>query len=403
MPGEPVPMRSTHIIPIEFPKTFITPGLELPAGMSKGDLEFEVLVPARKYGDDVTKTLEERCIGPQRKAYCAQTTRLGMASVGIDTRGVLKEKYTERFPHDDLMVETTVTPTRKGSYEEALQAIDAQLKAFKQLPQDEYGAMFRTGPHGLYIEINSLIALCEQAYGETLGHAFPVTKIGFADEQGTKKRFDHDITRVNLASDPNTYTRLSDRNAWTLYHAMSLCDRVNAFGREVRKFVVEHHGIDTITETQRATYAFRDGSVAEFVFVPETRIPYGEFFEGLVRKKTKSISGTTGDLAIVRELAFEKEYQNTRGKHVHVETELTPHRRDHGDLLITAGNDCTKYAILRAEGHVYVSLVDVRERLKQKDALKAEPKGVKLYTNFFPKPPQVLTTQDALNTYFGEH
>lgn len=132
---------------------------------------------------------------------------------------------------------------------------------------------------------------------------------------GKKAKLDETINRMRIYFDKKRYSQLIKANADEHFNAKSLKANIESFLRSYEKERMKKFGIPTrgLEEDIPLDFELTDGSTVSYLFYPKITTKHGEIYKGLVGKTTEDIARSTGDLNIIKELAFKEDYEFLKG------------------------------------------------------------------------------------------
>jgi len=166
-----------------------------------------------------------------------------------------------------------------------------------------------------YIWVDYLINTMEEAkeYKSTRSNRRDLSIIDLST--GKKAKLDKTINRMRVYFDKKRYSQLIKANADEHFNAKSLKANTESFLESYEKERMKKFGIPTkgLEEDIPLDFELTDGSTVSYLFYPKITTKHGEIYKGIVGKTTKDIARSTGDLNIIKELAFKEDYEFLKG------------------------------------------------------------------------------------------
>jgi hypothetical protein len=384
-------MKRTNSRVIKLP-SIVELGEELAAGL---DPEEE---NARSY-DYVRRTaiptLRDYIIDPFSTAFKERAFNEAVGRVGLNSDGILNKRYSIKEVINGKKFAVTVYPLLRPSYEDILSGFEGFLDCVKS---DTEAGVAREGvekiDNAVYVLVEYLMNVMKRFRSENL-IIYNKKDLAIKDPETNKKLpLDTEIEEMRVYLKPERYREINRKNADEYYDATSLESCLNLFLKTYEQRIMERYSIpsERLEKSQEFDYELSDGSGLRYFFFSKPSIKYGKIYSGLIGRKTKNITANTGDLDILKELAFEEPYEYIRGEAgVRVTTDEVG--KIGKTKILRLSKDGTQeermYSVFNSEDGVYVGVGDVSDTLEMLiQRHSSTPTQVKI--DFFPAHPVYL-------------
>ena len=318
--------------------------------------------------NEYTTTLNEGIIIPFREAFRKKAVSKAKEKVGADTKGIVRKyEFSEVF--DDMKFVLNL-PAHRTRHE-------VVSSRFKDILEDIiYDTGIRVGRDEViplnkfpYASVDYLIAQMKRLRKEKTTRYNDGKLIIKSSDTDEYLPWDKEIEEMNVYFD-GTHSRVNDITANEYYEARSLRERIENYlgrskGRLIRKFDIPKRLEESIS------FPINVGdTVIRYLFFCQPSAEYGEICSGLEGKKTKKITQNTGDLNILRELAFEENPDKSiwRKEELNVNTRPADGNYEIGKTTISRLREDNweqrTYSVLREDNKIYVNISDVSDILR---------------------------------------
>ena len=339
-------------------------------------------------------TLEQYIMEPFSGAWSDRLYAKAEQKGGVDEGGILQDQYDEDVVFGDKKVRAVMFPRSRTAYEKVLSTFSHDLgKAAADNEVRRWREGVRRGENQPYLLLDTALGDLEGLVQKNKGW-YNTTIISILDPQtGEKVPLDEEIVSLPVALDMKRLARINHANADTFHGARSLYARIAAFENEFERQTMELYDIPKkgLQESQEVDYDLRDDSAVRYLFFPKNHLEHGEVYAGLVGQGTKNIATSTGDLTIIKSLAFGDEYTFKRGRYgIHVYTQPAP-----GGGLLTIErflgekDDQRQYSLLRVDDKVYVGIANIIKTIDHLRQIHTN-NDTQLKIDFFASPPEYL-------------
>lgn len=326
-------------------------------------LQEEKLIRARDY---VLRTaipaLDDYIIAPFSGALKESMRVQATNNFGVNERGILNGAVEQRLEFGKIAFAVSAGPSVSVAYEQV-------IADMRQILRTAHGRKSKgvehAGVHSLRAEFQ------ESADNNSTAYNRLDARLELAPETNAKS--------LLLKLDKVQYGVASEKNAIEYVQAKSLRANLAEFVSQVeRELNTKYCG----EETREVNQELQDESAVRYLFFPKTTTEYAEVYRGLVGQKTGKPSSSTGDLDILDQLAFQKDYNYAQGK-LSVAT-----AKKHGTGTTTiirhvkGGDDVREYRVVKHCG-VHVAIEDVAKTLEQLCKAKSTT-ATQLKVDFFP-------------------
>lgn len=334
----------------------------------------------------VNPTLDDYVIGPFTGALKDAALNAASKEVGVDEDNVVVDEFNWSKELGDMHFNVRVYPSTRTSFEDVLTDFEVILG---KIVADNLESVRKDGVRKVngetYVLVEHLFDELARLKIDHTSDPFNQRELSVLTADGNKFPLDETVDSLVVYFDPKRCAVMSPKNAAEYQAARSLKKRVDAFKAGFKKGLYAEFNPER-DEKMEVNFELSDGSGVRYLFSVAESAQYGKVFDGLVGMKTKKIAASTGDLVIVRELAFE-DYKN---RNLCVSTE-----RDAGVNLMTVTrtkkdnpDDVRSFGVYH-DGKLYVRTSDVIESLKVLRAEKATTED-RLKVDFFAAPPAYL-------------
>ncbi|MEA3343319.1 MAG: hypothetical protein U9Q92_04075 [archaeon] len=348
------------------------------------------LLNARLYTlakNEYITTLNEGIIIPFREAFRKKAVSEAKERGGADTKGIVRKyEFSEVF--DDMKFVLNL-PAHRTHYE-------VVSSRFKDILEDIiYDSGIGVGREEVisvnkspYASVDYLIAQMKRLRKEKTTRYNDGKLIIKSSETDDYLPLDEEIEEMTVYFDGN-HSRVNYITAHEYYEARSLRERIGNYlgrskGRLIRKFDIP----ERLEESISLPINVGDTAI-RYLFFCQPSAEYGEICSGLEGKETKNITGNTGDLNILRELAFEENPDEYiwRKEELNVNTQPADGNYEMGKTTISRQHEDNweqrAYSVLREGNKIYVSISDVSDILRMlTQEHTSHPTRLKI--NFFP-------------------
>jgi hypothetical protein len=341
-------------------------------------------------------TLDDYVISPFKKSLNQEALSEAEANVGTDENGLLKDRHTYETVIGSYRFEITSTPTPRSSYSAVLAGISLFLDT---IISDSNSGVVREGVRRVtgtpYVYVDYVIDEATRLKEENTTVFNRQATTVKHHETGDSVPLDESIEGMDVYLDFERYSRTNNKNADEFHKARSLLARIAGFKKEFENQVKENYAIDIqeIDVPEAYDYELSDGTAVRYLFYKKTAPDHGKIFSGIIGKTTKNIAGSTGDLDILRELAFHDAYDYSRGgSGIIVRTEEDRGNRGAMRIIRTGtrrDNDERVYDVYYNAGRIYVSANSLMENIKLLNE-HYTTEGLELKIDFFAAIPESL-------------
>ncbi len=313
-------------------------------------------------------TLNEWIIIPFREAFRKKAVLKAKERVGADTKGIVRKyEFSEVF--DDIKFVLNL-PAYRTRYE-------VVSSRFKDILEDIiYDSGIGVGREEVisvnkspYASVDYLIAQMKRLRKEKTTRYNDGKLIIKSSDTDEYLPWDEEIEEIDVYFDGN-HSRVNDITAHEYYEARSLRERIENYlgrskGRLIRKFDIP----ERLEESISLPITVGD-TVIRYLFFCQPSAEYGEICSGLEGKKTKSITKNTGDLNMLKELAFDENPDKSiwRKEKLNVSTQSVDGYYEMGKTTIS--RQCEDnweqrtYSVFREDNKIYVNISDVSDILR---------------------------------------
>ena len=389
-------MKRTNSRIIKLP-TIVEAGGEFAAGLSPEGVE-ELNARSYDYGRrTAVPTIDDYVIEPFSIAFKKRAFDEAVKEVGLDSDGILKGRYSTDQLLNGTKFVVSVYPTTRASYETVLSLTKSFLGT---VIADSMAGVTREGSRKVdadaYIFVEYLLNEMNRFESEN-STKFNRQDLAVQDPETDKKLLlDEKIEEMCVYLELERFAHINPKNADGFHDGRSLRSRIESFLKVFENGIINRYGVSpTKLEASLAfDYELSDGSAVRYLFFSKPSTEYGKIYSGLVGKETKNIVASTGDLDILKELAFKGPYEYLRGgAGIRVATETTDKSAKGKTRIVRLSKDNAQeervYPVFDNEGKVYVkvgSVLDTLEMLTQRHT--STPTQLKI--DFFAAPPTYL-------------
>ena len=216
---------------------------------------------------------------------------------------------------------------------------------------------------------------------------------------GKELPLDEKRDKMLVYFDVGRYSQATEYAAEEFFNAKSLHARINAFIKDAQHWIMLRNEVPAygLTGQRIEYYELSDGRGVRYLFFPNLIIGYGKIYAGLFGGKTDKgkIATSTGDITIIKELAFRQQYEfSGGGAKLAVINDTSADNAHKGRLKIIRRykdgmSEERHYALLRHDRRVDIRVSDIKnalELLQKKHA--SDPTELKI--DFFPATPAYL-------------
>lgn len=390
-------MKRTNSRIIKLP-SIIKVGGKFAKDLSKDEIE-ELNARSYDYGKRTAiPTLYDYVIEPFNTTFKERVFTEAVKKVGLNPNGILNDNYSIDEVFNDKKFFAIAYPTQTSKYGVVLSLIKDFLGT---VIKDNIAGVSREGvrkiENNAYIFVDYLLEGVDRFKNENTTR-FNKKDLKLKDPKTDKELpLDEKIEKMRVYFGLKRFSNINAKTADGFYDTSSLKSRIVSFLEAFEQKVIKRFGVSSegLEESQAFDYELSDGSAIRYLFFPRPSTEHGEIYSGLVGKETKNIARSTGDLDIVKELAFKKMYEYIRGgKGVRVTTELTDKAGKKGKIkILRLSKDGTQeeriYSVFNSKGRPYVKVNDILDTLEMLTKQHTTD-PTKLKIDLFAAPPAYL-------------
>lgn len=363
-------MKRTNSRIIKLP-SIVEAGRELATGLSPEKVE-ELNARSYDYGRRTAiPTLDDYVIEPLSTTFKKRAFAEAVKEVGLDSEGTLKGRYSTDQLLNGRKFVVSAYPTTHTSYETVLSLTKSFLDT---VIADSRAGVTREGSRKVdadaYIFIEYLLGEMDRFRSEN-STRFNKQDLAVMDPKTDEKLpLDERIEEMRVYLELERFANVNAKNADGFHDARSLKSRIESFLGVFEQGIINRYGVSPtrLLASLAFDYELSDGSAVRYLFFPKPSTEHGKIYSGLRGKETKNIARSTGDLDILKELAFKEPYEYVRGgAGIRVATETTDKSAKGNTRILRLSKGDTQeervYPVFNNEGKVYVRVGNVLDTL----------------------------------------
>ncbi len=346
-------------------------------------------------------TLRDYILSPHSTTFKELALAEAIEKYGLDSEGILNNRHEFEKTFDDKKHVASVYPSKRYDWTGVLSEVKSILNNVKSDNIDSiHREKVRKIDGDTYISVEYILSHMERLKKE---YKTRINDSSFVvNDAATDKKFslDKKVKEMRVFFDTQIFKNISQKNANNYYLADSLKSNIASFLKNFEEWARDLYGIKNEGLEGRVEEhgELSDGTGVRDLFFPKsTKLSTGDIYKALADydESNKKIVMSTGDLQIIRNLAFKETYEYKRGEaKITVNTGITDKRGKKGETIIkrikSGVKDVREYQVYNNDGKVYVLVNDMIGILK-KLTEKSTPPKTEVKIDFFPPPPQYLT------------
>lgn len=371
------------------------------AGLSKDGIE-ERNLRSYNYGKRTAiPTLQDYILSPFNTTFKELALAEAIEKCGLDSEGILKDRHPYEKTFDGKKYVAIAYPSKRYDWTTVLSGIGTILN---NVTSDNIDSIHREGVRKIegnaYISVEYILGHMERLKKENMRRINDSSFV--VNDADTDKKFplDKKVEEMRVFFDTGIFKTINPKNANNYYLADSLKANIASFLNNFNKWNMGLYGIENEGLEQRVEKhgELSDGEGVRELFYPKSsKLSTGDIYKALVDydESKKNIVGSTGDLQILKYLAFKETYESKRGgASITVDTETTVKKGKKGKTKIEriAKNGIKilrEYHVYKSDDKVYVRANDIKGILKKLAEKTGLPK-TEVKIDFFPPAPNYL-------------
>ncbi len=293
--------------------------------------------------------------------------------VGVDDDGILNETYKYERILDSIKFVAEVGPDEKPSHKDILTKSESFLDDV--IADNESGTKrnwVRKIDDEAYIELDKYLMPVMEGFYTGNENRYNKKELTLNDPIKDKKfPWDKEIEEMRVYFEDGRYDAINDENARDFYRAMSLEKRIRKFLKTFKKSEIDGKVPEKgLKNHLHYSYRLGDGTGVTELFYNKDTESYAGIYNELIGKPGEGvITRKTGDLRILKELAFEEPYVYAGKKDkIYVETNFDGKSKRKGRTAITriykkkdnrTIMETKVYSVFRVDERMYVKAGDV--------------------------------------------